>query len=987
MCGKWLRLGMLIAGCVLLVAGGRLFYLIYCGDPDPEIPTFAARGVRMALTVGDRSAVPPPPVRPGEGDALPVSGEPAAVSSPPVFAIITGQLPMGVVGVDYSQSLEASGVLGPAAWTLVGGELPPGLTLSPGGVVSGVPREAGEWRFTVRLAERSGKTDRKGLRLLVRESLEDEKEELEIVTESLPAGRLGRNYLQELKAEGGEPPYQWYLEGGELPEGIRLNPEGGVIFGIPREVGSFRLTVAVTDQEETSSARDYTLSVEEEELEIVTDALPPAVKGEPYSLTLRGRGGVIPYTWELVTGVLPESMEFDGDRGIISGVPAKWETTEFLIRVTDRVGRSAEKEFKLEVTTEYDVAVSYTGLRIVTGTLPGGVRGQVYRARLEAVGGDLPYIWTVSGGDLPPSLFLDADTGEIGGIPEQIGKSDFTVMVSDGNRGTARQEFSLTVNLQLVYITTGGLEAAVAGEDYGAVFEATGGTPPYVFSLEQGSLPDGLLLGTGGLLAGVVSGAYFGQGPLEFIFRVRAEDPAGRYDIAEFRLTVRDSAEPTPVSSPTPIFSPSPSPTPEETPEGFRITTGSLPRGSVEIDYRAQLAAAGGTEPYSWTFVNLPPGLSGTSQGIISGKPTSAAVSSVDITATDQKAATAQKTLSLTVDGVGGVTEALAAPGDGKAGLAWVNPSGDDFRDVRVVRKTGAYPVDPEDGLEVYRGTGTNFVDSPLDNGREYFYAVIAYREDGYPAAIREENLVRVTPRAVSLSGRPDPYADEVVRFLPLTPSSRDPSITLGSPRGGGAYLGSTDVVSLHARKNLDNTATAPYGGSIILKFDDNMVVNGAGDDFTIFENVFLLRPSEEHELPADAVRFMEPAVVAVSQDGKNWKEFPFNYRPSYFESGEINFFNPYSYPSGFAGINPVYSNNGSPDPTNPAVSGGDFFDLDDLSGTPFTWIQYIRITATGDRWLTDGDGDLVRHTDFESALSGAGSSGFDLDAVCAVNY
>jgi len=980
---RWLRVGMLVAGCVLLAVGVRLFYLTHCGGPAPEIPLLPERVIRPAS--GRERPLPAAGIPSPDGD-LSTDLPEGDISEPPAparLSIVTGQLPMGVVGIEYRQSLEASGARGQIFWAVTRGELPPGLTLIPRGVISGIPAAAGEWRFTVRLAETGGSRVWKDLRLLVREAVAGENGELKIVTESLADGRLGRDYLQELQAGGGAPPYRWYLEGGLLPEGIRFNSEGGAIFGIPREVGSFHLVIGVTDGEESFATREFTMSVEEEALEFVTDALPPAVKDEPYSLTIRARGGVAPYVWNLVAGRLPDGLDFDRGRGIISGVPGKWETTEFLIRVTDREGRSAEKEFALEVTTEYDRAVSYTGLRIVTGTLPNGVRGQVYRAPLEAVGGEIPYIWTISNGDLPPSLFLEADTGEIGGIPEQIGKSEFTVMVSDARRGTARQEFSLTVNLQLVYITTGTLETAVAGQDYSALIEATGGTPPYLFSLEQGPIPEGLALGSGGLLAGVISEDYFGQGSLEFIFRVRAEDQEDRYDIAEFRLPVRDTAEPTPVASPTPVSSPPPSPTPGETPAGFRITTDSLPRASVGLDYRTQLAAAGGSEPYSWTFANLPDGLSGSGEGVISGKPERAAVYQVDITAVDQEGETAQKVLDLNVAGVEGATGVIAAPGDGKAGLAWVNPSGDDFQEVRVLRKTGVYPAGSEDGVEVYRGAGDNFVDEPLDNDREYFYAVIAYRDDGYPAEIVEESLTRVTPRAVNIFGRPDPYPDEVIGFRPLTPSSQDPFIALGIPRGGGAYQGSTDVVSLHARTAGDGAP--PYGGSITVQFTDNLVANGPGVDFTVFENAFLIlaenRPVDE------AVRFMEPAVVAVSQDGKNWKEFPFNYRPSYFENGEINCFNPWSYDYGFAGINPVFSNNGSPDPTNPAVSGGDSFDLDDLPGRPFTWIQYVRITSTGDRWLTDTDGDLVRHTGETGALGGAGSSGFDLDAVCAVNY
>ncbi|MDP8237317.1 MAG: putative Ig domain-containing protein, partial [Candidatus Erginobacter occultus] len=146
---------MLVAGCVFLAAGARLFYLIYCGPPAPEIPPDPARSGRSA-SAEDRKIAPPTARGPNEAETAAVSGEPAAVPSPPAFTIDTVQLPMGVAGEDYRQSLKASGFRGPAVWTIVAGELPPGLDLSPDGVVSGVPEEAGEWRFTVRLSARSG---------------------------------------------------------------------------------------------------------------------------------------------------------------------------------------------------------------------------------------------------------------------------------------------------------------------------------------------------------------------------------------------------------------------------------------------------------------------------------------------------------------------------------------------------------------------------------------------------------------------------------------------------------------------------------------------------------------------------------------------------------------------------------------------------------------------------------------------------------------
>ena len=136
----------------------------------------------------------------------------------------------------------------------------------------------------------------------------------------------------------------------------------------------------------------------------------------------------------------------------------------------------------------------------------------------------------------------------------------------------------------------------------------------------------------------------------------------------------------------------------------------------------------------------------------------------------------------------------------------------------------------------------------------------------------------------------------------------------------------------------------------------------------------------------------MEPAIVSVSKDGAHFYTFPCDFVPHYTESGEINPYNPYCYSNadgssrGFAGVNPVYSSGGAPDPRT-AAAGGDAFDLDRIPGVKLDWIRFVRITATGDNWIIDSNGDRVRHVTEMGSCSGAGTSGFDLDAVCAVNY
>jgi len=322
-------------------------------------------------------------------------------------------------------------------------------------------------------------------------------------------------------------------------------------------------------------------------------------------------------------------------------------------------------------------------------------------------------------------------------------------------------------------------------------------------------------------------------------------------------------------------------------------------------------------------------------------------------------------------------------PSDRKTGLTWTNPSYEDFSHTIIVRDTRSYPATIEEGTVIYNDTGNSFLDKELENGIIYYYTAIAYDKTGNAGEISDGSKAEAVPEAIVLNtAAADPFADAVKSFQPLNSDGHTSAQlalhALGPPQGAGKMEGATfnDIVSLHARINDDDGASAPYGGSITLEFNDNIIVNGTGPDFIIFENVFFTKGDLEQ-------RWIEPAIVSVSQDGRQFHIFPYDFVPHY-KDGVINHSNPHCYKKGFAGINPVYSNNGSPDPRKWPEAGGDAFDLNEIG---LDWVRFIRITSTGDNWLTDINGDKVRHATGTMACSGAGTSGFDLDAVCAINY
>jgi hypothetical protein len=74
--------------------------------------------------------------------------------------------------------------------------------------------------------------------------------ELKVVTDSLPGSFYGMKYQAKLEATGGLPWYRWKIEVGELPSGVTLDPETGIISGIPTTPGSNTFVVSVRDSSE-----------------------------------------------------------------------------------------------------------------------------------------------------------------------------------------------------------------------------------------------------------------------------------------------------------------------------------------------------------------------------------------------------------------------------------------------------------------------------------------------------------------------------------------------------------------------------------------------------------------------------------------------------------------------------------------------------------------------------------------------------------------
>jgi len=331
---------------------------------------------------------------------------------------------------------------------------------------------------------------------------------LSVSTTAMPAGTVGVAYTSNLQATGGLQPYTWSITQGSLPPGLNLNAQTGAVSGTPAQQGHFVFTAAAADSGGQNASNSLAIDIAPAPLAITTEALPAGIVGATYSGALTAANGTEPYTWAITAGALPPGLTLDPATGRISGAPTKAGLYGFTVTVADAEKQNAVRAFAIEVATP--------PLSITTEVLPTGQIGTAYSAALTATGGLTPYSWTIPSDLLPPGLAFDAQSGAISGTPTQTGTFSFPVTVTDASKQSVSRSLSITITAPLA-VQTADAGYAVVNTPHTVTLQATGGLPPYAWSIAGGTLPAGMTLDGA---AGVISGAPGAGGEYSFIVQV-----------------------------------------------------------------------------------------------------------------------------------------------------------------------------------------------------------------------------------------------------------------------------------------------------------------------------------------------------------------------------------------------------------------------------------------------------------------------------------
>ena len=195
----------------------------------------------------------------------------------PTVSIATTELPSGTVGVSYSATLQTSGnTVG--SWSVTG--LPSDLILDVStGAITGTPTTAGSYTVAVSFTCGDNQTATATFTLTITENSSDDQEDdpvIQITTTTLATGVVGQSYTYPLQVSGSNGG-TWLGE--NLPAGLTLHEQTGVITGTPNSEGTYTVKVTYTDTATNISvSQEYTLKVVTAETTVYTGYVAQVVE-------------------------------------------------------------------------------------------------------------------------------------------------------------------------------------------------------------------------------------------------------------------------------------------------------------------------------------------------------------------------------------------------------------------------------------------------------------------------------------------------------------------------------------------------------------------------------------------------------------------------------------------------------------------------------------------------------------------------------------
>jgi hypothetical protein len=342
------------------------------------------------------------------------------------LTIITTTLPAAILGSHYQTYLQASGGAPPFNWIKRAGSLPPGVTQSSGGLLSGTPSAAGTFSFIVEVQGNFGQNASRTMNLVVNGG------PLTIVTRLVNAVR-GVTSSVALRASGGTRPWTWSFPTA-APPWMALSSTGVLTITGPPS-GTFLVNVRLRDANNASTTVSVRVVVSRR-VAIVSGAPPDGTVGASYRFPFASSEGPTPYAYSRGSGVLPPGLTLTG-AGVLTGPPTTAGNFSFGVKVTAADGTTDAKAYTINIASPPQIPFT---------TLPAARVGLLYNLTLTAQRGQASYAWTLVSGPAALSLVTTTLGTRLTGTIGAVGLYPVVLRVTDASGAFAQRAFTLTVN-------------------------------------------------------------------------------------------------------------------------------------------------------------------------------------------------------------------------------------------------------------------------------------------------------------------------------------------------------------------------------------------------------------------------------------------------------------------------------------------------------------------------------------------------------------
>jgi hypothetical protein len=287
----------------------------------------------------------------------------------PAFSIISPTTLSAKQGEPYSAQIQTSGGVQPVSFSVQSGSLPPGLSLSPTGQITGTPSLIGQYPITVRATSRcytSMDWMSPGPACFgANPQYVDQLITLNVGCPNLAfspislftSGTQGQPYSFQIQSSGGQFPVTYSIVSGSLPPGLHLS-SSGLIAGTPTTAGNYSFVIMANDScslGEQSVQQSFSLNVTPASCPalnfITSSSLLSGTAGQTYSLQMQTSGGQTPVVYLITSGSLPPGLIMNSS-GLIRGIPSTAGLFSFTLTAADNCAGGAQnlsKTFSLTI--------------------------------------------------------------------------------------------------------------------------------------------------------------------------------------------------------------------------------------------------------------------------------------------------------------------------------------------------------------------------------------------------------------------------------------------------------------------------------------------------------------------------------------------------------------------------------------------------------------------------------------------------------------